>query len=158
MTSDTLTAPSRLLERPLSEPIDSLDEIALQIPSSKLKEMKNEVRELKNYIGSLGDQYEDVMKENSETKALMKELRKDNDYLKTSFEDISQRLNKMKQKFNEVECNEIDNDNDDEDVYNNNDDEDHDDNDDGHHDDNYNDDHDDSDSDHDDTDDNMGKQ
>lgn len=30
--SDTLTAPSRLLERPLSEPVDSLDEIALQIP------------------------------------------------------------------------------------------------------------------------------
>lgn len=32
MNSDMLTAPSRLLERPLSEPIDSLDEIALQIP------------------------------------------------------------------------------------------------------------------------------
>lgn len=32
MSSDTLTAPSRLLERPLSEPVDSLDEIALQIP------------------------------------------------------------------------------------------------------------------------------
>ncbi|CAK1588741.1 unnamed protein product [Parnassius mnemosyne] len=32
MSSDTLTAPSRLLERPLSEPMDSLDEIALQIP------------------------------------------------------------------------------------------------------------------------------
>lgn len=32
MNSDMLTAPSRLLERPLSQPIDSLDEIALQIP------------------------------------------------------------------------------------------------------------------------------
>lgn len=32
MTPDTFTAPSRLLERPLSAPIDSLDEIALQIP------------------------------------------------------------------------------------------------------------------------------
>lgn len=32
MDSDTLTTPSRLLERPLSEPVDSLDEIALQIP------------------------------------------------------------------------------------------------------------------------------
>ncbi|OWR46386.1 hypothetical protein KGM_209673 [Danaus plexippus plexippus] len=32
MSSDTLTAPSRLLERPLNEPVDSLDEIALQIP------------------------------------------------------------------------------------------------------------------------------
>lgn len=32
MSSDTVTAPSRLLERPLSEPIDSMDEIALQIP------------------------------------------------------------------------------------------------------------------------------
>ncbi|KAF9804935.1 hypothetical protein SFRURICE_007838 [Spodoptera frugiperda] len=32
MNSDVLTAPSRLLERPLSEPVDSLDEIALQIP------------------------------------------------------------------------------------------------------------------------------
>lgn len=32
MSFDTLTAPSRLHERPLSAPLDSLDEIALQIP------------------------------------------------------------------------------------------------------------------------------
>ncbi|KPI96071.1 hypothetical protein RR46_06805 [Papilio xuthus] len=32
MSSDMVTAPSRLLERPLSEPADSLDEIASQIP------------------------------------------------------------------------------------------------------------------------------
>ncbi|CAG4954985.1 unnamed protein product [Colias eurytheme] len=32
--SDNLTAPSRLLERPLSQPVDSLDEIAAQIPRS----------------------------------------------------------------------------------------------------------------------------
>ncbi|CAH0716190.1 unnamed protein product, partial [Brenthis ino] len=36
MSSDTLTAPSRLLERPLSAPVDSLDEIALQIPRCPL--------------------------------------------------------------------------------------------------------------------------
>ncbi|CAK1554912.1 unnamed protein product [Leptosia nina] len=32
MNSENMTAPSRLLERPLSQPTDSLDEIALQIP------------------------------------------------------------------------------------------------------------------------------
>ncbi|CAH4038401.1 unnamed protein product [Pieris brassicae] len=32
LNADNLTAPSRLLERPLSQPTDSLDEIAFQIP------------------------------------------------------------------------------------------------------------------------------
>ncbi|CAF4751994.1 unnamed protein product [Pieris macdunnoughi] len=32
LSADNLTAPSRLLERPLSQPTDSLDEIAFQIP------------------------------------------------------------------------------------------------------------------------------
>ncbi|XP_035429607.1 potassium channel subfamily T member 2 isoform X3 [Spodoptera frugiperda] len=42
MNSDVLTAPSRLLERPLSEPVDSLDEIALQIPRVRVEYYVNE--------------------------------------------------------------------------------------------------------------------
>ncbi|CAG9558453.1 unnamed protein product [Danaus chrysippus] len=42
MSSDTLTAPSRLLERPLNEPVDSLDEIALQIPRVRVEYYVNE--------------------------------------------------------------------------------------------------------------------
>ncbi|XP_048488437.1 potassium channel subfamily T member 1 isoform X3 [Plutella xylostella] len=41
-SSDTLTAPSRLLERPLSEPIDSLDEIELRIPRVRVEYYVNE--------------------------------------------------------------------------------------------------------------------
>ncbi|XP_072930391.1 potassium channel subfamily T member 2 isoform X6 [Epargyreus clarus] len=40
--ADNTTAPSRLLERPLTEPIDSLDEIALQIPRVRVEYYVNE--------------------------------------------------------------------------------------------------------------------
>ncbi|XP_061704849.1 potassium channel subfamily T member 2 [Cydia pomonella] len=42
MAMDTLTAPSRLLERPASSPVDSLDEIALQIPRVRVEYYVNE--------------------------------------------------------------------------------------------------------------------
>ncbi|KOB67214.1 Uncharacterized protein OBRU01_20130 [Operophtera brumata] len=43
MSSDTLTAPSRLLERPLSKPIDSMDEYELQIPRTEIAKISLEL-------------------------------------------------------------------------------------------------------------------
>ncbi|XP_045531733.1 potassium channel subfamily T member 2 isoform X4 [Pieris brassicae] len=42
LNADNLTAPSRLLERPLSQPTDSLDEIAFQIPRVRVEYYVNE--------------------------------------------------------------------------------------------------------------------
>ncbi|XP_047524571.1 potassium channel subfamily T member 2 isoform X4 [Pieris napi] len=42
LNADNLTAPSRLLEKPLSQPTDSLDEIAFQIPRVRVEYYVNE--------------------------------------------------------------------------------------------------------------------
>ncbi|CAK1588960.1 unnamed protein product [Parnassius mnemosyne] len=95
--SDLRAIVEDITERKFETLLVQLTNTLRSIMTSELGTMRNEIKDLRESITFVSDQYEEMIKENKKTSETVRELRSENELMKSTIKDLSFRLNNFEQ-------------------------------------------------------------